>query len=58
VAIILAIAKAQKVMDTNMCDVWKTANQVFENEKLEQDMRPEAKQVIYDYMVLYKDECK
>jgi hypothetical protein len=57
VAIITALAKAQKAMDTDFCKAWRLTNKVFENENLEQDMRPEAVTIIYDYMVLYKEGC-
>lgn len=58
VAIIIALTKAQKAMDSSGCDAWQVVNKVFEDKNLSQDMRPEAKQIIYDYMVLYQPECK
>jgi len=53
-SIILAIGKAQKAMDSDFAEVWKLAENVFENKKLKQDMRDDAVKIIRDYMVLYK----
>lgn len=54
---ILALCKAQEVMDSNFCGVWKAFDQVNSNKNLTQDMNPAAIKIIYDYMVLYKEEC-
>jgi len=58
VAIILALAKAQRAMDSDWCNVWNPVRQVFDDETLARDMRPEAGKIIYDYMVLYKQSCR
>ena len=70
VSIVLALTKAQKVMDSDWlgrigvkceslwCEVWKLTEEVLRNEELKQDLRPEAKEIIVDYMVLYKYKCK
>lgn len=58
VAMILAITKAQKAMDSDWCKVWKLTEAVIINQSLDFDMLPEAKKIILDYMLLYKDECK
>ena len=57
VAIVLAITKAQRA-DVSWCDVWKYAAEVVNNKELKQDMRPEAVQMIMDYMGLYQSYCK
>jgi hypothetical protein len=53
-AIILAIANAQREMDYDWGEVWKSAERVFENDALKQDMRKDAVKIIRDYMELYK----
>ena len=54
VAIILALTQAQNFMNKDLKKVWQVVNEVIENKKLEQDLCPEAKKIILDYMVLYK----
>lgn len=58
VSIILALAKAQIILTEDWCEVWKLTERVLENSALKQDLRPEAKKIIVDYMILYKDYCK
>lgn len=58
VAVVLMLAKSQKAMDSGFCDVWKLASEVFSDGSLKQDMRPEAKKIIYDYLVIYKTDCQ
>ena len=52
-----ALVRAQIAMDANWCDVWQTADQVMDNEDLLQDMRPEAVDIIMDYMQGYEEYC-
>ena len=54
---ILALCKAQEVMDTNYCDVWKAFDAVKKNTTLNDDMPAAAIKIIFDYMVLYKETC-
>lgn len=54
VSIILALVRAQ---NADFCSSWKYVNKVFRNKDLEKDMRMEAVKIIYDYMVLYKNDC-
>lgn len=58
VSIIVALARAQMVFDADWCEVWKLIERVLRNEDLKQDLRPEAKKMIVDYMILYKEYCK
>ena len=58
VSIILALARGQKVMDYDWCEVWRLTEEVLTNKELRQDLRPEATKMIIDYMVLYKEYCK
>jgi len=58
VSIILSLARGQKVMDYDWCEVWRLTEEVLKNKELKQDLRPEATKMIVDYMVLYKEYCK
>lgn len=58
VSIITALAKAQIWLQHDWCEVWRTVERVLESKDLKQDLRPEAKKRIHDYMVLYKEYCK
>lgn len=58
VAIINALAEAQKAMDDDWCEVWKLIENVNSSENIEKDMREEAIEIIMDYMRGYKDYCK
>jgi hypothetical protein len=57
VSIVFALARAQLMMDSNWCQVWKITDEVLQNERLNEDLRPAAKKIIIDYMILYKSEC-
>ena len=52
--IIYNLVRAQIAMEKDFCKVWKYTNKVFNNKKLNGDMRSGAKKIIYDYVVLYK----
>lgn len=54
VFIILALVRAQ---NADFCSSWRYVNKVFRNKDLEKDLRKEAVKIIYDYMVLYKNDC-
>ncbi len=56
---VLAIARAQYVMDADAdwCELWKLTEDVLQNKKLRCDLRPRAKKIILNYMVLYKEDC-
>lgn len=56
--IITALIKAQKAFDSSWCDVYRLTNNVRTNTKLIKDMNDEASQIIFDYMDLYKNDCK
>lgn len=56
--IIYNLVRAQIVMEKDFCKVWRYTNKVFNNKSLNDDMRNDAKKVIYDYVVLYKKNCK
>jgi len=56
--IINAIVRAQKVMQKSFCDTYKLTNEVRQDKSLKQDMKNEAKVLIFEYMDLYKDYCR
>lgn len=55
--IVVAIIKAQKAMDANWCDVYRLTNNVRINNSLDMDMKPEAIEIIFEYMDMYNDDC-
>ncbi len=56
-ALIHAIVKSQNPMlSSSWEEVWKIAAAVAFDERLNMDMRPEAAEIIIDYMVLYSDK--
>ncbi len=58
VAMILAITKAQEMGFAEWCKIYLYAAEVVNNKALKQDMRPEAVQIIMEYMGLYQSYCK
>jgi hypothetical protein len=56
--IICAIIEAQKAMDSNWCEVYNLTNNVRINKNLILDMKEDAANIIFEYMDLYKDDCK
>jgi hypothetical protein len=56
--IIAALIKAQKVFDSDWCQVYKSTDKVRTNNSLNIDMNSEAITIIFDYMDLYKSYCK
>lgn len=55
---IYALVRSQIAMSRDFCKVWKYSDKIFNNKKLNKDMRQSGVKIIYDYMVLYKDYCK
>lgn len=58
VSIVLALVRAQEAMGSNWCTVWELTESVLSDKSLKQDLREEAKKIIIDYMILYRDECR
>jgi hypothetical protein len=55
-AIILALAQAQNIMDKgDWGKMWEITYHVFNDKSLYTDMREDAKKIIKDYMILYKN---
>lgn len=56
--LISGLIKAQIAMDGSWCEVYQITDRIKQNTKLKDDLKPEAITIIYDYMILYKDDCK
>ena len=56
--IISALIDAQNSFKNDWCQVWKCTDKVRKNTKLKRDLAEAAIQNIFEYMDLYKDECK
>lgn len=56
--IICALIEAQKAMDSDWCEVYNLTNNVRINNTLNQDMKEDSVSIIFDYMDIYKDNCK
>jgi hypothetical protein len=55
VSVITALVKAQIYLSSNWYKLWKVYESVINDEGLKNDMRPEALDIINDYMYLYSD---
>lgn len=58
VSMVLALVRAQIAFEQDWCEAWKIIEQVLQNADLKQDLRPEAKKIIVNYMILYREYCK
>jgi hypothetical protein len=56
--IIHGLIKAQVEFDFSWCNVYKATDDVRKNTNLKSDMRPEAKEIIFEYMDLYAGDCE
>jgi hypothetical protein len=56
-AIVYAMTQAQAAFDSNWTQVWRATRRVELDRRLEPDMRPEARRIIFDYMNLYYEEA-
>lgn len=55
--LIAGLIKAQKAMDSNWCDVYQITDRIRKDERLANDMRTRAVNIIYEYMDIYDDSC-
>lgn len=55
--LIAALIRAQKAFDDNWCEVYRLTDSVRSNTALKMDMKPEASQLIFDYMDIYREYC-
>ena len=58
IAMILALTRAQTAMETDFCEVWQLTEDVLDDKSLKRDMKPEALDIILEYMNSYVDYCK
>jgi len=56
--IICALIEAQQAMSTDWCLVYTITNNVRTNKDLNKDLNAEAISIIFEYMDLYKNDCK
>jgi hypothetical protein len=54
---ITALIQAQKAMDTDWCEVYKTCEYVRADPSLKRDMKDEAIAIIFEYIDAYKEYC-
>lgn len=57
VRLIAGLIRAQKAMDASFCSVYQITDGIRKNEKLMNDMRTKAVNIIYEYMDIYGDSC-
>ena len=57
VAMVNALTQAQVALDSDWCQVWRLTEKVTNDSTLNQDLRPAAQKIIFDYMSLYKKSC-
>ncbi len=55
--IIHALIKAQKQFDSNWCKVFTTVAAVERNKSLQQDLRSQAVNIVFEYINLYQESC-
>lgn len=55
---ICSLIEAQKALDSDWCTVYSIMDDVRKNESLKKDIKPEAVEIIFNYIDLYKDYCK
>lgn len=58
VSMVLALVRAQIAFEQDWCEAWKIIERVLQNADIKQDLRPEAKKIIVNYMILYREYCK
>ena len=56
--LIFGLIKAQKAMDSDLCEVYKITDSIRQKTNLTVDIKSEATQIIYKYMDGYKEFCK
>jgi hypothetical protein len=57
IRLIAGLIKAQKAMDSSFCEVFRITDGIRKNERLMNDMRTKAVNIIYEYMDIYGDSC-
>lgn len=55
--IVVALILAQEAFDSDWCKVYQLTDAVRNHSTLKQDLREEAKRIIFDYMDIYSGDC-
>lgn len=55
--LIAGLIKAQKMMDDSFCSVYRVTDSIRKDQRLMNDMRTKAVDIIYEYMDIYGDSC-
>jgi hypothetical protein len=58
VHLISALIESQMAMQGDWCQVYQITDAVRRNKTLAKDLKPKASRMVFDYMVLYKADCK
>lgn len=53
-----ALIGAQMQMRGDWCELYQSTQKVKQNDELDYDFPPDAEQVVFDYMDLYKKDCR
>lgn len=56
--LIAGLIQAQNVMERSFCEVYQVTDGIRKNSDLKDDLKPEAISIIYEYMDIYRDDCK
>jgi hypothetical protein len=56
--IVCGLIEAQNGFSGDWCEVWKSTDKVRKNKSLNQDLKEDVVKNIFEYMDLYKEECK
>lgn len=56
--IVCGLIEAQNGFSGDWCEVWKSTDMVRNNKSLNQDLKEDVIKNIFEYMDLYKEECK
>ena len=58
IAVVLSLARAQKAINSDWCEIWYQYDKVNKDPLLNRDLRAEAIEIIMNYMHLYKKYCE
>ena len=58
IAAVLAMARGQRALKSDWCEVWYSTEKVLGDKKLNRDLRTRARQEFMQYMKKYKKYCK
>jgi hypothetical protein len=58
IAVVYALCQAQVALESDWSEVWRATRRVELDRRLVQDLRPEAKRIIFDYMNTYREYAR